>query len=263
MPISSERKSSRRHRGPQQPPLFSRAEICLFLDIDGTLVDIAPTPTSVRVDPHIVSVLNVLQAQLCGAIALVSGRPLAVVDELFHPLQLAAAGLHGLERRALAGQVQTLASDRSALEAARIALTRLVTSQPGLLLEDKGIALAVHYRGRPRLAGLVRETMLIVLEGMRPGFELLEGSMVLELKPTSANKGTAVESFMREEPFAARIPVFVGDDITDDYGFAAVRRHNGLTVGVGNRIRAQWQLPDPQAAREWLERLTRTASNRD
>jgi trehalose 6-phosphate phosphatase len=237
------------------PAVFPPRQICMFLDFDGTLVDFAPTPGEVQVAPELVPILRALHSALSGAMALVSGRRIADLDTLLRPLRLPAAGLHGLELRDPDGRVRNTVVDPEALAPARSELERFAASRSGLVLEDKEAALALHYRRAPHLQEIARTVAARCTAPLAPEFELLEGDMVLEIKPARMRKSSAVESFLENASFAGRVPVFVGDDLTDRSGFGAVRRHDGMTVAVGNRITAQWQLPDPQATRAWLARV--------
>jgi len=225
---------------------------CLFLDVDGTVIDFAATPDEVQIDQNLLGLLAEVRQAANGALALVSGRSIAALDRLFDPLHLPAAGVHGFERRDASGAIhrQTLLDEP--LASARAALKNFVNAHEGLLLEDKESALAVHFRCAPQLEELVRTTVARLPILLIPEFELLEGDAVLEIKPASNSKATAIEAFMREAPFAGRISVFIGDDLTDYDGFAAIRRHGGMTIAVGDRISAQWRLSDPHAVREWL-----------
>lgn len=245
---------------PQAVPTPS-TPACLFLDVDGTVIDFAATPDEVHVDEQLIELLTDVRHAVQGALALVSGRSIAVLDRLFEPLRLPAAGVHGFERRDVNGGLHHRALLDEPLMAARTALERFVASHEGLLLEDKGSALAVHYRRAPHFGELVR----IIVGGLpiakAPEFELLDGDAVLEIKPASSNKATAIEAFMQEAPYAGRLPIFIGDDLTDCDGFAAVRRHAGVTIAVGNRVSAQWQLQGPPAVRAWLRNFA-TAQGR-
>jgi len=242
------------------PAVFAANDICLFLDLDGTLIEFADQPRGVRVDAALIATLQVLQVALDGALALISGRRIEDLDELLRPLKFPAAGLHGLERRDASGQLHRTELLETELHLVRPALVEFVASQMGLLLEDKGASLAVHYRRAPHLGGLVRTVVSQAAAPLLPHYELLEGDMVLEIKPAQIDKGKAVEEFMLERPFAGRLPIYVGDDITDHDGFAAVRRHDGITVAVGDRVSAQWHLPDPGTARAWLAQIARAGS---
>jgi len=244
-----------------EPGLFPGVRICLFLDFDGTLVEFADQPHAVRPDAQLLPLLSSLQIGLGGAVALISGRRIDELDALLHPLRLPAAGLHGLERRDAQGRLRLEARPAgvSALGTLRPHLLALVAEHVGLLLEDKGAALAIHYRRAPQLGARVRQAVAALLASLAPQLEMLEGAMVLEIKPRSFDKASAIESFLGEAPFAGRMPVFIGDDLTDCDGFGAVRRHGGMTIAVGSRVTAQWQLPDPAAVRAWLARLADAA----
>ena len=230
---------------------------CLFLDVDGTLVDLAPQPRAVRVDAELKDLLGQVAMRLDGAVALVSGRSIAELDALFAPLRLPVAGLHGLERRNAAGVlVQEAPARDPRLDEARNALWQFVSANPGLLLEDKGRTLAVHYRRAPDLAPEVEYAMSAVAASLGSGFHLQEGALVMEVKPVSRNKATAIDEFLAEPPFAGRRPVFIGDDITDRDGFLAVAQHQGLAIAVGDRVAATCQLRNPAAVHHWLRKLT-------
>jgi len=229
---------------------------CLFLDVDGTLLDIAPTPGEVHVDPELVDLLRQLERACDGALALVSGRPITELDDLFAPLFLSVAGVHGCERRDASGHWYRPTFDGTALEPIRRSLEHSLREFHGTLVEDKGCAIAVHFRGAPYL----EEVLKLRLSGAltrTTDYELLEGDHVIEIKPVTQNKATAIEAFMQEAPFAGRTPIFVGDDKTDLDGFAAVRRFKGQAISVGNRVIADKVLPDPAAVRAWLRELLR------
>ena len=237
--------------------------IGLFLDVDGTLLEFAPRPEEVRVDAATRTLLFRLQGLLQGALALVSGRSLQQLDELFHPLELPAAGIHGLERRSASGIVFRPTQGAAALDQARQQLGALTAPGSGLLLEDKGHALALHYRGAPQSAGLAREAMRHAAMKLGPDFQVIEGAQVVELKLSGHSKATAIDAFMKERPFHGCTPVFLGDDVTDFDGFAAVRRHEGVDVAVGDRVSARWFLDGPAATRRWLQELADCLSGKE
>lgn len=232
-----------------------RAEWAYFLDVDGTLADFAPSPSLVTIEPNARRLLRSLHNVSGGALALVSGRTIAEVDALVGEPLCAVAGQHGLERRDATGAVTRIAVDRRAHDAARAHVAAWTASYPRLLLEDKGLSLALHYRREPGLAGFARMTMEDALEVAGDGYVLQEGKSVLELKPAIANKGHAIGAFMSEQPFRSRVPVFVGDDATDEDGFAAVNVMGGVSVKVGEgRSIASFRLADIGAVRGWLLR---------
>ena len=231
-------------------PAPSRAW-CLFLDVDGTLLELADTPSAVQVDRELKDLLARVSETLGGAVALVSGRSIGVVDRLFAPLRLPVAGLHGLERRAASGEMYGAGEPDVRLSSARAALAAFVDAHPGTLLEDKGATLAVHYR----LAAHFAETARRVIDAAAcalPGYHVQEGKMVLELKPRGISKATAAEAFMRELPFQDRTPVFVGDDLTDRDGLSFAERRGGVSIAVGDRIEGQWRFEGPAELRRWL-----------
>ena len=234
----------------------------LFLDFDGTMVDIAPQPHAVEVPEPLLGVLRDVKDYLHGAVAVISGRPIEQIDAFLHPLQLAVAGVHGAERRNAQGEVHLL--DTHPLDHVEEAARGLVSQHPGLLVEVKRGSLALHYRQRSELEDLCLAVMQQAV-AESPGITLLRGKMVVEAKPGGASKGRAIEDFLREAPFAGRAPVFIGDDITDEVGFSTVQRLGGVgvKVGEGDTV-ASRRLADPAALRRELEaalaaRLTRTS----
>lgn len=205
----------------------------LFLDVDGTLLEIESHPDDVRAGPRLKALLERLALGLAGALALVSGRSIASLDQIFAPLVLPAAGQHGLERRDADGRVHYPAGFVLRMSEARGALTAFVEAHAGLLLEDKGAALALHYRNAPDMAERARAAMEAARRTLGDDFHVQQGKMVLELKPTGQDKGTAIAAFMEEAPFAGRTPMFIGDDVTDEDGFRVVNALGGLSVRVG------------------------------
>ena len=233
-----------------------RSTWSLFLDVDGTLLDIAPTPDAVRVGKSLLALLDDVQHALDGAVALVSGRSLDTLDELFAPLKWPAAGVHGLERRDAAGRIVKCRPSAGELGPARDALARLVGLNPGTLLEDKGCALALHYRAVPDREPALRRAVQGIAAGLGPDYHVLEGKQVLEIKPVMVNKAHAIRAFMSELPFAGRRPIFVGDDATDLDGFAAVEAAGGVSVAVGDRVEGQVRVASPRDVRALLADLT-------
>lgn len=243
---------------PDTPPPLRTDAAALFLDVDGTLIDLAPTPEAVRVPEGLPATLIRLDAALGGALALVSGRPIGQIDRLFAPFAPRAAGLHGFERRAEPGGAVERAAESEALGPARAALKAFADGREGVLLEDKGYTLALHYRAAPGRADEAARVAERAVEDSSGGLVLLRGKMVLELKPPGVDKGRAVEAFMAAAPFAGRRPVFCGDDVTDEAGFRAVNAQGGLSVRVGDDGRsteATTGVPDVAAFRAWLEAL--------
>ncbi len=235
----------------QPGPPSIRSDCALFLDFDGTLVDLQDDPARVRVDQDLCSVLAGAQRLLGGAVALVSGRAIAQLDTLFAPERPPAAGIHGLERRTADGMLQK-AANTQAMRRAAWKLRDKFASDRRIRVEDKGAALAVHFRGHADVAGVIRAAAESMLKSLGDGYRLIAGSDVFELLPAGASKGTAVHAFMAEPPFVGRIPVFVGDDLTDIDGFRAALELGGYAVAVGNRVDAGYRLSGPSAVRDWL-----------
>jgi trehalose 6-phosphate phosphatase len=228
-------------------------EWAYFFDLDGTLIDFAATPAAVRVSTAVRELLEQLHRYTGGAVALMTGRPIAEIDRWFPHVRLPVAGLHGLERRGVAGTVarHTLAASRFArLERA---VARAVNGKRGLLVENKGLSVALHYRRAPRLAGYAHRVARSVLAEVGPEFCIQRGKYVVEIRPAGKDKGLGVLEFMKEQPFRGRTTVFVGDDVTDEPGFVTVNRLGGHSIKVGpGRTAARWRLPNVRAVRAWL-----------
>ncbi len=223
----------------------------LFLDFDGTMVDIAPLPHAVHVPEPLIATLRALHTQLHGAVAVISGRPIAQIDAFLTPLQLAVAGVHGAERRTGSGEL--VLADTHPLDQVEQVARALAAKYPGLLVESKRGSLALHYRQAPELEELCLEAMQAAVD-TSPGVTLLRGKMVAEAKPGGASKGLAIEAYLQEPPFAGRTPVFIGDDVTDEAGFSTVQRLGGTGVKVGSGPTcAAHRLADPAALRRELE----------
>ncbi|HYJ39142.1 MAG TPA: trehalose-phosphatase [Steroidobacteraceae bacterium] len=233
---------------------------CLFLDVDGTLLELADHPGAVFVDPELGELLARLRSAANGAVALVSGRTIADLDRLFNDPTLLVAGMHGCERRDANGELHVAPVALEQLSGVRAGLQRLAARHPGILLEDKGAGLALHFLKARELEHELRAEVSLLAAPLVPAFALLDGHAVIEVKPAAHTKDSAVTAFMEEAPFRGRQPIFVGDDQTDYGGFAAVRRFDGLAVAVGPRVKAEWWLPGPAAVRQWLGQLASAVS---
>jgi len=232
---------------------FLAGRIALFLDVDGTLLEIARRPDAVRVTEPLRALLADLLHDNGGAVALVSGRTLADLDQLFAPLTFAAAGLHGIERRSAGGIIHTHV-DSASLRAVRDFLSD--NSCEGLLIEDKGGAIVLHYRERPELATRAHELARQAAEIAGERWEAVRGKMSVEIRDGGVGKHHALERFMQEAPFAGRIPAFLGDDRTDEDGFAYVNARGGWSVHIGTGPTcARRNLPDPMAVWRLLRAL--------
>jgi len=233
------------------PPLSG--DWALFLDVDGTLLDHVEHFQAVRAGPAVRALLEDLLRASGGAVALVSGRSADDIDRLFAPLVLPLAGQHGTERRAADGSVRRYAPPLERLGLAAAEIVKLTAAHSALAFENKGMTLALHYRRAPELRERVESSMRGIAAELGPDFELQAGKFVFEVKPSGRNKGSAIEEFLAETPFAGRTPVFIGDDLTDEFGFDVVNRANGHSIKVGaGDSRARWRLPDPPAVRAWL-----------
>lgn len=236
--------------GPPAPSL----NWAYFLDVDGTLINIADTPQAVIVDQPLLDLIANLYKACGGALALVSGRMISDLQNRIKLVQLPLAGLHGLERRDSTGRLWLHAAPPAAKSAIKDALAPSLARFPGLLLEDKGLTLALHYRLAPTLAAHVHRLMGQLVRTHGPGLELQRGKFVVEIKPAGIDKGTAVAEYLSESPFKGRRAVFIGDDQNDEHGFAAVNAQGGVSIKVGGGPScAQFRLPDVAAVHAWLE----------
>jgi trehalose 6-phosphate phosphatase len=238
----------------QNPPPPS-LQWCLFLDVDGTLVELTDTPSQTVADPEIKTLLSDVAERLGGAVALISGRKIDTLDALFAPLRFPAAGLHGVERRKANGDFQGASFADSQLDEARAALAALVAAHPGTLLEDKGRNIALHYRMAPQYEEKMRQAVSDIAQPLGRNYHIQAGKLLFEIKPRGFSKATAIKAFMHEPPFNGRQPVFIGDDLTDQDGFAMVESQGGISIGVGDRVRGQYELADVAAVRNWLQAI--------
>ncbi len=231
-------------------------DLALFLDVDGTLIDIAATPRQIEVSADLPAQLGRLSRRCGGSLAIVSGRRIADIDRLFHPFRFPAAGVHGSERRDALGNLHFSGLTSADLEPARTALRQFAAGHPSILLEDKGRSLALHFRQAPALETAVRETLERVRVHLPADTHLQPGHCVIEIKGGSASKRAAIAQFMQEPPFAGRVPVYMGDDLTDLEALAYVQSVGGVGIFVGPESRpGHGWLPNPAAVRDWLRGL--------
>lgn len=232
-----------------QLPRVTR-QTALFLDFDGTLVDIAPEPDQVAVPVGLTDLLGRLSIYLEGALAIVSGREIAALDRYLEPLQLPIAAQHGASHRDAQGKVTHVAAP-GLRDIRRVALA-LANEHAGLRVEIKSAAIALHYRQAPQLEELCLLTMAEAVK-RTPDVEIIHGKCVFEVKLASVSKGRAIQTFMAQAPFSGRVAVFAGDDTTDESGFPVVSAMGGecIKVGAGDSL-AQYRCASPAALRRWL-----------
>ncbi|MEM8916008.1 MAG: trehalose-phosphatase [Pseudomonadota bacterium] len=229
----------------------------VFLDVDGVLLEIADTPDGVELPPDLPSILTRLIQRCDGAVALVSGRSLAFLEQMFASLPLAMAGLHGVERRMPNGELQVLQTSEQQLEELRSALSTFAKANPTISLEDKGVAIAIHYRSAPEMEATVLGYLEDMLPRVAPGFHVQPGKMVFEVKPRGMDKGAAIQLMLQTTPFAGRQPIFAGDDVTDEHGFAVVNANDGISIKVGDgpETIARYHVETVSEMRSWLSLL--------
>jgi trehalose 6-phosphate phosphatase len=232
-------------------------ECAILLDIDGTLLDLAPTPREVWVPPDLAKTLSCLHDKTLGALALVSGRSLNDIDLIFAPEQLPAVGGHGAEMR-LSTDSEAVATHAPPMDKElKRRLAAIAKLSPGILLEDKGYSLALHYRLAPHAEKAIYEAVSLIRADL-PNWpmEILPGKCVCEIKHSGFTKATGVRELMMHEPFRGRRPIFIGDDVTDESVFAIMPDYGGLAFSVGRRAQGVADhFDEPRDVRAWLARL--------
>lgn len=229
----------------------------LFLDFDGTLVELEPHPDMVRPSPSLATTLNRLAELLDGAVAIVSGRSLDDLDRFLSGVKLPMAGVHGLERRDALGTVHRPLDHTESFRSARAMLARFVAEHPGTHYEDKGNSLALHYRNAAGFAAQAEAALRAQCQRMGDEFEVQRGKSVVELKPTAHHKGTVLAAFLEEAPFRGRTPVFIGDDVTDEDAFRLVAERGGHAIRVGEAAEtsATTRIGSVKEVLEWLRTM--------
>lgn len=255
------------------PNLPDPGNVALFLDLDGTLLDLAATPDQVVAEPGLRALLLQLERRTAGALALVTGRQVAFVDALFpghhfpgHHFpghHFTVAGLHGAELRpgtSAGGGIAAIAAPTRETQSFQAAFSRMNTAARGLglLTEDKGAAFALHYRQAPELRGEAERIMAEAARIAGPGYRLREGKCVIELCPAGADKGAALRNLMASPPFNSRHPLAAGDDLTDEAMFKAANALGGLSIRIGAQdspSAATARIASPATFRAWLTHL--------
>jgi trehalose 6-phosphate phosphatase len=232
-------------------------DTALLLDIDGTLLDLAPTPREVWVPPGLAKTLNRLLDKTAGALALVSGRSLNDIDLIFAPEQFPGVGGHGAEMR-ISTDSEAVATHAPPMDKElKRRLAAIARLSPGILLEDKGYSLALHYRLAPHAEKAIYEAVSLIRADLpNAPIEVLPGKCVCEIKHSGFNKATGVLELMTHEPFKGRRPIFIGDDVTDESVFAIMPELGGFAFSVGRRAKGvNGHFDEPSDVREWLARL--------
>ncbi|MGH8226213.1 MAG: trehalose-phosphatase [Gammaproteobacteria bacterium] len=241
---------------PLPPPIAQLVsdpgEWALFLDFDGTLVDLAASPDAIQVPPALSPLLSDLRERFGGALAVLTGRALADLDRHLPGARLAAAGQHGAELRRHPQDRETVV-ESPALGAARIEFEHFGAEHPGVFMEDKGASLALHYRAAPEARAVLVALAETAAAASAGTLELIHGKAVCELRPAGSDKGRALRGFLAVPPFAGRRPLVLGDDVTDEEAFAAALNAGGAAIKVGEGATcAHWRLATPATARTWL-----------
>jgi trehalose 6-phosphate phosphatase len=242
------------------PDSLSLAETAFFFDFDGTLVELASTPDGIFVPRSVPDILAALRRATNGAVAVVSGRGIDSIDSFLATPDLPVAGMHGAERRDSNGDVQRIGFNDERLLRMEHALEKVVSANPGMLLEIKGAALALHYRNAAHREPTARAATERLVNEYADAYVLQPGKMVYEIKPKDVDKGRAVRAYMAEPPFTGRKPVFIGDDLTDEKGFAVVNEFDGLSVKVGpGDTVARARIESVELLLDWLQVIAGTA----
>ncbi|AUX72970.1 trehalose-phosphatase [Erwinia pyrifoliae] len=243
------------------PSLQAATAYAFFFDVDGTLAAIQSRPDEVSIPASVLDDLQWLAQHCDGAVALISGRPIVELDALAAPLVLPMAGVHGAERRDVDGNITRVALAPHTVSTLQRELEQAIASLPGAMLETKGAAFALHYRQAPQHQQQI-EQLAASMMARFPELAQQPGKCVVELKPQDVNKGAAINQFMQLPPFACRVPVFLGDDLTDEAGFNAVNAIGGISIKVGTgSSEARGHLADVNAVYRWLVQARKQLDN--
>jgi trehalose 6-phosphate phosphatase len=235
------------------PSIDKLSRYAIFLDLDGTIVELVEHPDAVRVETSTLQLLETLRDKSGGALAVISGREIASIDLLLRPLELPVAGVHGLQLRDAAGIVHL--HETADIKPVTNLLEKVIGEESGVIIEEKPGAVALHYRLRPDLERRCCEIVEDVV-GRRPNLRLVHGKMVFEILQKGADKGSVIEAFLSKPPFLGRKPIFAGDDETDESGFVAVNALGGLSIKVGTgKTAARFRARDVGELRDWLCKL--------
>lgn len=234
-------------------------QLAFLLDVDGTLLDLAPTPREVRVPPGLRETLSRLWQRSGGAVAFVSGRQIEELDLIFSPLQLPAVGCHGAELRPVAdGKISKYAELEPLDPRIKRSFATIAEIGEGIILEDKDYSLAIHYRLAPDKGPMVLQAAAALLADMSDcPIELLPGKFMVEVKPVGFDKATGARELMKFAPFTGRRPILLGDDITDESMFRIAPEYDGVAISVGARLKGvSYHFDEPTTVRSWLDELS-------
>jgi trehalose 6-phosphate phosphatase len=237
------------------PSIDDLEHYCIFLDFDGTLVEIADRPDDVRFDAPSQQLIERLRDKVGRALALVSGRDIRVIDRLLHPLALPVAGVHGLQRRDASGRLHGPVIDQGLVEAIAAQVETAFHSEPGVVIERKAGAVAIHFRLRPDFEDKCH-ALAGKIVGERPDLQMIAGKMVCEIRLRGNDKGAVIATFLDERPFKGRKPIFVGDDATDEPGFVEVNARGGISIKIGDGpTAARFRAANVLELHNWLDEL--------
>ncbi len=237
------------------PSIDDLEQYCVFLDFDGTLVEIEDRPDDVRIDAATLQLIERLRDKVGRALALVSGRDIHVIDRLLYPLVLPVAGVHGLQRRDASGRLHSPVIDQSVVEAIAAQVQAEFRSEPGVVIEKKTGAVAIHFRLRPDFEKKCHALARKIIRG-RPDLHIIKSKMVCEIRLQGNDKGAVIATFLEERPFKGRKPIFAGDDATDEPGFVAVNACGGVSIKIGeDPTAARYRAANILELRNWLDEL--------
>lgn len=236
---------------PHDSAARDNGSAALIIDFDGLLREFAESPQELCLPATTKILLHSLRARLDGALALISGRRIAELDAMLTPYRFCCAGMHGAETRDSAGHMWTHPIDARAFDSARAILSQLIARHPGLLLEDKGCSLALHFEHEPERRVLARTAMKSAADVLGLGFTLRAGNYEYDIHPSTATQTNAIAAFLEQAPFRGRTPVLIGDYATDEDAFAFVRASRGLAV----RVAADQSLSATLDAIRWLDKI--------